>query len=104
MRRTALLVAALAALSLSLSAFAAVANAQTSSSFAQLAGRDGCVVQTLPASYYDDEDGLRAKCDRGHGLLQAEGVAVSPDQADVYVASAGTPHDGSNAVVAFKRD
>ena len=74
-------------------ALAPPGEAGAQSSFAQLAGLDGCIAQMLP----DSETGGR--CADGNGLMQAEAVAVSPDQANVYVAASGTARSGSNAVV-----
>src|ERR1700712_673279 len=83
----------------------AAAQAQASASFAQLTGDAGCVVQTLPGDYYGSGDvSLGTLCANGHGLIQADAVAVSPDQAGVYATAGGTPRAGSNAVMSFARD
>jgi sugar lactone lactonase YvrE len=88
-----------------LAAAPATVHAQASSSFAQLTGSAGCIVQTFPSGAYGDVvGGVGDVCARGNGLLQAEGVAVSPDQRTVYAAASGTPDSGSNAVVTFTRD
>ncbi len=55
----------------------------------QKAGQDGCV----------SESGSLLSCEDGRALLQARGVAVSPDGRNVYVASLG-----SDAVLIFDRD
>src|SRR5215212_8418201 len=99
------LAAAAAVLAMAAAVAPTTAAAQASSSFAQLTGTDACVAQVLPAgSSAGDGTDYGGLCGGGHGLLQAEGVAVSPDQANVYVAAAGTPRAGSNAVVSFARD
>src|SRR6478736_4512018 len=82
----------------------AAAHAQASSSFAQLTGHAACVVQTLPSDYYGADTSLGTQCAKGHGLIQADAVAVSPDQTGVYAAAGGTSRAGSNAVVSFARD
>ena len=68
----------------------------SSSSFSQLTGDSGCVSQEPPLP--GDEDAPDG-CARARGLLNAWTVAVSPDDKNVYVASAG----GSDAVAAFSR-
>ena len=71
-----------------------------SSSFSQLTGENGCVSQEPPLPGDGEApDG----CARARGLLSALTVAVSPDDKNVYVASAGADSGGSNAVVAFSR-
>jgi DNA-binding beta-propeller fold protein YncE len=72
----------------------------SSSSFSQLVGERGCVVQEPPLPFGDDplED-----CARTRGLLGAFALAVSPDDRHVYAASSGTDESGSNGVVAFAR-
>jgi DNA-binding beta-propeller fold protein YncE len=82
-------------------AFPAGAAAQgSSSSFSQLSGVSGCVSQQPPLPF--DEEAPEG-CARARGLLQAHAVAVSPDDKQVYVASAGGPVLGSNAIVTFAR-
>ncbi len=74
----------------------------SSSSFSQLSGENGCVAQETPLPGGDDEniDG----CGHARGLLNAFSVAVSPDDKHVYVASSGADTGvGSNAIVAFSR-
>ncbi len=70
-----------------------------SSSFAQLAGTGGCMIQTG----FTPPTG--ATCASGHGLINAAAVAASPDQRNVYVASSQQDAAvGSNAVLTFTRD
>jgi 6-phosphogluconolactonase (cycloisomerase 2 family) len=80
-------------------ASAAPASAQggafAPSALAQLAGEDGCVMQTG----HDLDHG----CARTGALALARRVTLSPDQRNVYVASFGTPSEGTNGVVAFRR-
>jgi 6-phosphogluconolactonase (cycloisomerase 2 family) len=78
----------------------ASASAQ-SSSFSQLSGESGCILQEQPVPG-DSEDQIDG-CGHARGLLKAFAVAVSPDDKHVYVASSGAPATGSNAVVAFSR-
>jgi DNA-binding beta-propeller fold protein YncE len=77
------------------------ALAQGSPSFSQLTGEQGCVTQEPPLLFGDEP---LAGCARARGLIQAHGVAVSPDDKHVYVASAGGPGTGSDAIVSFGRD
>ena len=73
----------------------------SSSSFSQLTGANGCVSQEPPLP--GDDEALEG-CGRARGLLNALAVAVSPDDKHVYVASSGADTGtGSNAVVAFSR-
>lgn len=73
----------------------------SSSSFSQLSGDRGCVSQEPPLA--GDDPGL-THCSHARGLLDALGVAVSPDDKHVYVASGGADNGiGSNGVVAFSR-
>ena len=72
----------------------------SSSSFSQLSGERGCVTQEPPLPFDDEPlDG----CARARGLIQARAVAVSPDDKQLYVASAGGAGSGSNAIVTFDR-
>jgi DNA-binding beta-propeller fold protein YncE len=76
--------------------------AQTSS-FGQLSGEDGCIVQRGIESldpYADLPDG----CARAGGLLLAGGVTLSPDQRFVYVAGGGNGRYGANGVATFRRE
>ncbi len=92
------LIGLLAAGSLLAAAPSARADDVVSSSFAQLTGADGCMVQTGYVA-------TTAGCATGHGLLNAAAVTVSPDQKNVYVASSMSPEGGgSNAVLTFTRD
>lgn len=91
------LIGLLAAGSLLAAASPAHAGDIVSSSFAQLTGADGCMVQTGVAT--------TTGCATGHGLTQAAAVTVSPDQKNVYVASSmDSNQSGSNAVLTFTRD
>ena len=84
-----------------LMAVPAMAFAQdSSSSFSQLTGANGCVSQEPPLPGGDEApDG----CGRARGLLSAQSVTVSPDDKNVYVASGGADFSGSNGVAAFSR-
>jgi DNA-binding beta-propeller fold protein YncE len=64
--------------------------------FSQLSGTAGCLMQIG----YDVDHG----CGRVGGLDQARGVALSPGDGFVYVASGGTIAEGSNGIVTFRRD
>lgn len=77
------------------------ALAQGSPSFSQLTGERGCVTQEPPLLFGDEP---LAGCARARGLIQAHGVAVAPDDKQVYVASSGGPGTGSDAIVTFGRD
>jgi DNA-binding beta-propeller fold protein YncE len=59
-------------------------------------GPSGCVA----------EDGAHGACRKGRALKEAQGIAVSPDGASVYVASGSISADStkSNAVAIFDRD
>jgi DNA-binding beta-propeller fold protein YncE len=83
-------------------ALPATAAAQdSSSSFSQLTGANGCVTQEPPLP--GDGDVVEG-CGRARGLLGAFAIAVSPDDKHVYVASGGAGNGvGSNGVVAFER-
>jgi 6-phosphogluconolactonase (cycloisomerase 2 family) len=78
------------------------ASAQdSSSSFSQLSGENGCVLQEPPVPGGDAEE--IEGCGHARGLLGAAAVAVSPDDKQVYVVSGGALNLGSNAIVAFSR-
>src|SRR4051812_18866346 len=84
---------------------ASTALAQSSpaaSSFAQLTGERGCILQA-GINLDPDEYDLPAGCGRASGLVRARGIAMSPDDKQVYVVSGGTPFGGSSAVVTFQR-
>jgi DNA-binding beta-propeller fold protein YncE len=70
-------------------ALAGVALAASPDAISQLVGKAGCISQT----------GSKGECTKGRGLSEANGVAVSPDGRNVYVAA-----PGSNSVAIFDRD
>jgi DNA-binding beta-propeller fold protein YncE len=72
----------------------------SSSSFSQLTGENGCVAQEPPLPGGGD---VLEGCGRARGLLSAFAVAVSPDDKHVYVASSGADGVGSNAITGFSR-
>jgi hypothetical protein len=69
-----------------IAATAPAAHAQ-SSSFGQLSGEDGCIVQrgierlASLEEVFDVSSDVPEGCGRAGGLLRAQGVALSPDQA-----------------------
>ena len=65
------------------------------SAFGQPSGERGCLMQIG----YDVDHG----CLRIGGVDRAQGIALSPDERFVYVASGGTLSRGSNGVTVFKR-
>lgn len=74
----------------------AFASSAKAAAFAQPAGAAGCLMQID----FEVDHG----CGRVGGLDRAQGVAVSPDDRFVYVASGGSMFGGSNGVVVFRRD
>lgn len=74
----------------------AFAPSAEAAAFTQPAGAAGCLMQLD----YEVDHG----CGRVGGLDHAQGVAVSPDDRFVYVASGGSMFTGSNGIVWFSRD
>jgi 6-phosphogluconolactonase (cycloisomerase 2 family) len=63
--------------------------------FSQLSGQRGCLMQIG----YPIDHG----CARVAGMWHAQGIAMSPDERFVYVASGGSLSGGSNGVTIFRR-
>src|SRR4051812_44677322 len=73
------------------------------SSFAQLTGQRGCILQTGISLEDEESDVKPSDCAQASGLIRAHGIAMSPDGKQVYAVSGGTPFGGSSAVVTFQR-
>src|SRR3954452_5875794 len=80
-------------------ALPASARAQSSSSFAQLEGTAGCILQTGVELDELDVEEAPSDCKRAGGLAGARSAVLSPDQRQVYVAA-----PGAGGISVFARD